>query len=135
MFSVFDMTHEIVIINYLYHQRLQDLLKGVVVMKRFGKILENLSPSLLPLSRSLSRRSLYVKKIWYLLHAFCMSLFKRTIIIWQIFLPEESFFSKYSPYAVILQPATLIRVDFAIQAFLETLRKIFSGTVCQNLFE
>ena len=49
MFSVFDMTHEIVIINYLYHQRLQDSLKGVVVMKRFGKILENLSPSL-PLS-------------------------------------------------------------------------------------
>ena len=57
MFSVFNMTHEIVIINYLYHQRLEDPFKGVAVMKRFGKILENLclSPSLPPLSRSLSR--------------------------------------------------------------------------------
>ena len=64
-----------------------------------------------------------------------MSLFKRTLIIWHIFLPEESFSSKYSPYALILQPATLIRVDFAIQAFLETLRKIFSGTACPNLFQ
>ena len=56
MFSVFNMTHEIVIINYLYHQRLEDPFKGVAVMKRFGKILENLSVSLplSPLSLALS---------------------------------------------------------------------------------